>query len=122
VRLPVRGCGEVVIYPVYKPFFNIPARLPSMGTIRYTFLMTRESLVFSIGVIVFLTPFLGVPQGWKEYVFIACGVILMIIGFMLRRTAFFRSIEHEQGEHRSDAFSESVETVRKDVPDKKVSV
>lgn len=88
--------------------------------------MTRESLVFSIGIIIFLTPFLGVPRDLKEYVFLACGMILMVVGFMLRRAAFFRSIERERGEHRSDAFSESAEQAHdrspQGVPDKEASV
>ena len=69
--------------------------------------MSKESLVFALGLVVFATPFVGIPHGWKEYIFIACGVMLMITGFLLRRAAFFRSIEKETGEHRADEFAES---------------
>jgi len=71
--------------------------------------MSRESLVFILGFLVFLVSFLGIPQDWKKIFFIASGVMLMILGFVLRRSAFFRSIEKERGEHESDVFSESVE-------------
>lgn len=70
--------------------------------------MSRESLVFVIGFIVFLTPFLGVPREWKEYIFISSGFLLMVVGYLLRRGAFMRSIDMGKGERRSDAFVESV--------------
>lgn len=68
--------------------------------------MSRESLVFIIGLCVLVTPFLGIPRDWKDLVFIVIGVLLMIVGYMLRRSAFLREIENEQGERRSDAFVE----------------
>lgn len=70
--------------------------------------MSRESIVFILGFIVFLTTFLGIPSGWKEYIFIGCGVLLMILGYSLRRTAFLRSIDMGNGERRSDSFVESI--------------
>jgi hypothetical protein len=73
--------------------------------------MSRESLVFILGVLIFVTPFLGLPSEWKSYVFIACGVMLMILGFLLRRAAFFRSIETPSGERHAEAFAESSESV-----------
>lgn len=74
--------------------------------------MSRESLVFLLGFVVFLTPFLGILWETKKIVFIVCGVLLMILGYLLRRAAFLRSIETESGERASDAFVEnqSVET------------
>ncbi len=72
--------------------------------------MSRESLVFLLGFIVFFTPFLGIPREWKEWVFIGAGVLLMFFGYKLRRAAFLRSITNEGGEQRSDAFVEHVVT------------
>lgn len=68
--------------------------------------MSRESLVFILGFLVFFTPFLGIPYAWKEWVFIGGGVILMFLGYKLRRSAFLRSIMNESGEHRSEVFVE----------------
>lgn len=72
--------------------------------------MSRESFVFLLGFVVFLTSFLGIPSDWKERVFIGAGVLIMVVGYNLRRAAFLRSIEHESGERRGDAFVESVVT------------
>lgn len=69
--------------------------------------MSRESFVFVFGFIVFFTPFLGIPHEWKEYVHIASGIVLMLVGLRLRRTAFLRSIDDGTGERKSDAFVES---------------
>ena len=70
--------------------------------------MSRESFVFLLGFVVFLTPFLGIPREWKEWVFLVCGVLSMFIGYKLRRAAFLRSITHESGEQRGEAFVEHV--------------
>ena len=72
--------------------------------------MSRESFVFLIGFIIFFTPFLGIPRDWKEWVSIVAGVLLMFVGYKLRRAAFLRSIMHESGEHRGNAFVEGVHT------------
>jgi len=72
--------------------------------------MSRESFVFILGFAVFFTSFLGIPSEWKERIFIGAGILLMIVGYSLRRAAFFRSIQHQSGEHRSDAFVERTHT------------
>jgi len=69
--------------------------------------MSKESLVFLLGVLVFFVPFLGIPRDYKEYVLIGCGILLMGLGYRLRRIAFLRSLEHESGERRGDTFVES---------------
>ncbi len=72
--------------------------------------MSRESLIFFLGFIVFFTPFLGIPREWKEWIFIVAGILLMFFGYKLRRAAFLRSITSAEGEHRSDVYVEHVHT------------
>ncbi len=72
----------------------------------YTKSMSKETLVFVIGFLVLVNPFLGLPREYKEWVLIGCGILLMIVGYLLRRYAFLKSIEHESGERRSDVFVE----------------
>ena len=69
--------------------------------------MSRESIVFCFGLLVFLVPFLGVPAMWKEWFLIFAGALLMVVGFTLRRRSFLRSIEEVGGERRANAFSET---------------
>lgn len=70
--------------------------------------MSRESLVFLFGLIIFITPLLGVPPEWKEYLMLAIGSLLIIIGFSLRRSAYHHKIDRGNGEIGTDSFVESV--------------
>jgi len=73
--------------------------------------MSKETIVFILGTLVFFTSFLGLPKEYKEWIFIVSGVLLMFIGYRLRRNAFLKSIEHESGERRGGAFVESDATL-----------
>ncbi len=68
--------------------------------------MSRESLVLFFGIVVTVVSFLGVPAVWKERIIIGSGVVLIVLGYSLRRAAFFRSIEVAPGERRAEAFVE----------------
>jgi hypothetical protein len=69
--------------------------------------MSKETLVFVIGFLVLVSPFLGVPRNYKDWICIISGGMLMIIGYLLRRYAFLKSIEQAGGERRADAFVEN---------------
>jgi len=78
--------------------------------------MSKETFVFVLGFLVFFSSFLGLPREYKEWLLIACGVLLMMIGYSLRRSAFLRSLEHESGERRGDVFIESGNSFRETSP------
>ncbi len=78
--------------------------------------MSKESFVFLLGAVVFFVPFIGVPRDFKEGLLMACGVLLMAVGYRLRRIAFLRSLEHESGERRGDTFVESGAVQRETTP------
>lgn len=69
--------------------------------------MSKETLVFILGVLVFFVPFLGFPGEWKKWILVGVGVLLMAIGYALRRKAFFQSLEQEDGGRHADVFVES---------------
>jgi len=54
--------------------------------------MSRESLVFILGAVVLLMPYLGVPADWKRIAYTVCGASLVVLGYSLRRSAFFRAV------------------------------
>ncbi len=83
--------------------------------------MSKESFVFLLGAIVLFVPFIGVPRDIKEWILIVCGVLLMGVGYRLRRIAFLRSLEHESGERRGDTFVESASVQREAIPSHKDS-
>lgn len=69
--------------------------------------MSRESLILILGIVVFFTPWLGVPDTWKLYTLSACGAILFVTGYLLRRAAYLRRIDIGNGERGTDSFIES---------------
>lgn len=69
--------------------------------------MSRESLVLLLGVVIFFAPTLGIPEEWKLYIISGSGLLLIVIGYTLRRSAYLRSIERENGTRETDSFVES---------------
>jgi uncharacterized protein (DUF58 family) len=69
--------------------------------------MTRESIVVLLAIVVFFTPFLGIPDIWRQYIISGAGVFLLLIGYSLRRAAFHRRIERSETERGTDSFTES---------------
>ncbi len=78
--------------------------------------MSKETFVFILGIIVFFTPFLGLPGEYKEWILIVSGILLIVTGYRLRRAMFLRSLEHHSGERRGDAFVESVMAPTRNTP------
>ena len=70
--------------------------------------MKRESLVFFLGFVVALLPFLGIPNLWKRTALAALGGALVLVGYQLRRLAYLRSIEDHTGERKTDVYVEQV--------------
>lgn len=69
--------------------------------------MSRESLVLLLGFIVLLIPFSGFPLSWKQYALVAVGILLIFIGYSMRRSAYWRKIDRGDGERGTDSFVES---------------
>lgn len=71
--------------------------------------MKRESLVFFLGLMLVLLPFFGIPGMWKHIAYVVLGLLLVLVGYQLRRKAYLRSIEDDTGERKTDAYVEQVE-------------
>ena len=69
----------------------------------------KENLVFIFGVSLTLVPFLGVPEIWRQYTIVGIGVILIFIGYALRRAAYLQKIDRGDGERGNDSFVETTE-------------
>jgi hypothetical protein len=70
--------------------------------------MSRESIVFTLGILLLIIPNLGIPDAWKFYFLIGSGIVLVVVGYSLRRSSYIRSIEMDNGERGTDAFVENV--------------
>jgi hypothetical protein len=76
--------------------------------------MSRESLVLLFGIIILVTPSLGIPEDWKGYVYAGSGILLIVVGYVLRRSAYLRSTDAGNGGRVTDSF---VESAKKDPHD-----
>ncbi len=73
--------------------------------------MSRESLVILLGLLVLFTPSLGIPSDWKTYSLIVIGVVLVVVGYSLRRSMYLRTLERSDGERANDVFVENNSSV-----------
>ena len=69
--------------------------------------MSRESMIIVIGLAVVFVPSLGIPSEWRQYILLGSGVLLLLLGYSLRRAAFLRTIDYGNGERGTDTFVES---------------
>jgi heme/copper-type cytochrome/quinol oxidase subunit 4 len=69
--------------------------------------MSKETLVFLLGIALTIIPFLGIPESWKHYLVVGAGVTLIFIGYALRRAAFLTRIDRGDGERGTDSFVET---------------
>ncbi len=76
--------------------------------------MSKESVVLVLGAFVFFTPSLGVPNAWKDYMILGAGLLLMLIGYLLRRAAYLRRIDQGNGERATDTFVENTKPIEFD--------
>ena len=52
-------------------------------------------------------PSLGIPTDWKQYTLTISGIILVVVGYLLRRAAYYRRLDRGNGERGNDSFVES---------------
>jgi len=72
-------------------------------------LMSKETLVFIFGILLTIVPFLGVPIAWRQYVILAIGAFLILIGYSLRRRSYLSRLDLGNGERGNDSFIETTE-------------
>ena len=56
--------------------------------------MSKEMIVIALGVLVVITPYLGIPGTWKTVIFVLAGLSLAGLGFLLRGEALSREAGH----------------------------
>lgn len=73
--------------------------------------MSKETLVFISGILLTIIPFLGVPESWRQYAVVGIGVLLILIGYILRRAVYLSRLDKGNGERGTDSFVETTETL-----------
>lgn len=70
--------------------------------------MTKGTFVFFTGILLIILPYLGIPSLWKHYIGIGLGVLLIILGYIIRRRQFLDEMQRA-GEQPHDTFVETTQ-------------
>ncbi|MCA9359945.1 hypothetical protein H6781_00025 [Candidatus Nomurabacteria bacterium] len=73
--------------------------------------MSKETIVFVFGILLTIVPFLGVPEEWRQFSIMVIGIVLILVGYVLRRAAYLRRLDKGNGERGSDTFVETTEVL-----------
>ena len=68
-------------------------------------------MAFLLGILLILLPYLGIPSVWKQYTYVALGIILVLLGYALRRAQYFHEIDNGNGERGGDTFVETTQNL-----------
>lgn len=71
--------------------------------------MSKETLVFVVGLLLIIVPFLGVPELWRISLTVFLGFLLVLTGYGLRRALYLHHIDTGNGERATDSFVETTE-------------
>jgi VIT1/CCC1 family predicted Fe2+/Mn2+ transporter len=63
--------------------------------------MSRESIVFTFGVLILIVPFLGIPATFKTYFLVVVGSILTLVGYSLRKRAYYAEQKKREMQHQA---------------------
>ena len=74
----------------------------------------KETLVFLFGILLTIVPFVGVPELWRQYAIMGMGMLMVVIGYLLRRKLYLERIDHGNGERGEDSFIETTEQLFKE--------
>jgi len=73
--------------------------------------MTKGTAVFFLGLILLVVPSLGIPYWWKQVMLIAIGVLLLGIGYALRRSQYLHTLDYDAGVRTSETFVETTQNL-----------
>jgi predicted Na+-dependent transporter len=71
--------------------------------------MTKGTAIFLLGLLVIILPALGVPMAWKQIAFGVMGIIMLGIGYSLRRAQYLATLEHDGVVRTAETFVETTE-------------
>jgi hypothetical protein len=73
--------------------------------------MTKGTFVFLLGILLCLIPYLGIPSTWKQYIYLGFGVILILVGYAIRRSRYLSDIDRGNGERGGETFVETTQSL-----------
>ena len=73
--------------------------------------MSKGTLTFLLGIFLITLPYLGIPSIWKQYAYVGLGILLLLLGYALRRAQYFREIDQGNGERVGETFVETTQNL-----------
>lgn len=71
--------------------------------------MTKGTAIFLLGLLIIILPSLGIPAIWKQSILIAVGILLLGIGYTLRRAQYLSTLDHDGSVRTAETFVETTE-------------
>ncbi len=71
--------------------------------------MRKGTLVFVIGIVLVVTPYLGIPSDWKVWCTVVSGALLILTGYGIRREQYLMQIDRGNGTRADDTFVETTQ-------------
>lgn len=73
--------------------------------------MTKGTFVFLLGILLVLVPYLGIPTSWKQYIYVGLGIVLILVGYAIRRSRYLSDIDRGNGERGGETFVETTQNL-----------
>jgi hypothetical protein len=58
--------------------------------------MSKEMSVILLGAWLIIVPYLGIPSPWKTFLVLVTGIVLMVVGFLLRGESLGKRSQSKQ--------------------------
>ena len=69
--------------------------------------MVKISTIFGLGVLVALIQYSGFPKGFKDFVYLASGLAIVVLSYLIRKE-LLKVLRHLHSDHiKTDSFSEN---------------
>lgn len=81
-------------------------------------IMTKGTFLFFLGLFLIALPYLGIPSLWKQYMYVGLGILVVLIGYSLRRSQYLREIDMGNGHRGGETFVETTENLFQEVKTK----
>ena len=71
--------------------------------------MTKGTTIFLLGLLAIILPALGIPMAWKQIVLAVMGIVMLGVGYSLRRAQYLATLEQDGTIRTADTFVETTE-------------
>ncbi len=73
--------------------------------------MSKGTFVFLLGMLLVVVPYLGIPSSYKQYIYVGFGIILILVGYAIRRSRYLSDIDRGNGERGGETFVETTQNL-----------